>query len=79
LAGGDAGYLMQEGSSTLVALSAGCVFMGALTYVGNAPNMMVRAIAIERGIAMPGFLAYMAWSAGILLPIFALVTLLAFR
>jgi Na+/H+ antiporter NhaD/arsenite permease-like protein len=79
LAGGDARQLMGPGVDILTALSCGCVFMGALTYVGNAPNMMVRSIAIERGIAMPGFLAYMAWSGAILLPIFALTTLVFFR
>jgi Na+/H+ antiporter NhaD/arsenite permease-like protein len=79
LAGGDAGHLMGAGAAVLMALSCGCVFMGALTYVGNAPNMMVRAIAVESGVAMPGFLTYMAWSGGVLLPIFALVTLVFFR
>jgi Na+/H+ antiporter NhaD/arsenite permease-like protein len=79
LAGGDAGHLMRESPQVLTALSAGCVFMGAMTYVGNAPNMMVRSMAIGRGIAMPGFLAFLAWSGGILLPVFALTTLVFFR
>ena len=47
--------------------------MGALTYIGNAPNLMIYAIAVERGIAMPSFLAFMAWSGAVLLPVFALV------
>src|SRR3546814_4581221 len=73
-AGGDAAQLMGPLAETLVAISAGAVFMGANTYVGNAPNFMVRAIAEERGVPMPSFFGYMAWSIGILIPIFALVT-----
>ena len=46
----------------LLAISAGAVFMGANTYIGNAPNFMVKAIAEERGIQMPSFFGYMAWS-----------------
>ncbi len=56
----------------LTAISAGAVFMGALTYVGNAPNFMVKAIAEHRHVAMPGFFAYMGWSCLILLPVFSL-------
>ena len=53
--------------------------MGALTYIGNAPNFMVRAIAARRGVRMPGFLGFMAWSLALmLLPLLA-VTLLFFR
>lgn len=72
-AGGDAARLMNEGARTLTAISAGAVFMGALTYIGNAPNFMVKAIAEERGVAMPSFLGYMMWSVPILLPLFGLV------
>jgi Na+/H+ antiporter NhaD/arsenite permease-like protein len=79
LAGGNARHLMDAGAEVLTALSCGCVFMGGLSYVGNAPNMMVRAIALEGGIKMPGFLAYMAWSGCILLPVFAITTLVFFR
>ena len=50
----------------------GASSMGALTYVGNAPNLMIYAIAVERGIAMPSFFAFTAWSA-VLLPVFAIV------
>jgi Na+/H+ antiporter NhaD/arsenite permease-like protein len=50
--------------------------MGALSYIGNAPNFMVRAIAEDRGIRMPSFFGYMLWSCGILLPLFALLTVL---
>ena len=77
-AGGDAQELMGPLYGTLLAISAGAVFMGANTYIGNAPNFMVRAICEERGIAMPSFFGYMAWSVGILMPIFLLVTLVFF-
>ena len=77
-AGGDADALMTTYRQTLLAISAGAVFMGALTYIGNAPNFMVRSIAEDRGIKMPSFFGYMAWSVGILIPVFALVTLVFF-
>jgi len=77
-AGGDAEILMGPMANTLLAISAGAVFMGAMTYIGNAPNFMVRAIAEERGIAMPSFFGFMGWSCLFLLPIFALVTFLYF-
>jgi Na+/H+ antiporter NhaD/arsenite permease-like protein len=79
LAGGDPAALMTTGAATLAAISAGAVFMGANTYIGNAPNFMVKAIAEERGVAMPSFFGYMAWSAIVLLPLFGLITLLFFR
>ena len=60
----------------LVAVSAGAVFMGALSYIGNAPNFMVRSIAEEHNIKMPSFFGYMKWSFGILVPIFLLDTLI---
>ncbi len=63
----------------LEAISAGAVFMGANTYIGNGPNFMVKAIAEESGIRMPSFFGYMKWSLGVLLPIFVLVTLVFFR
>jgi Na+/H+ antiporter NhaD/arsenite permease-like protein len=72
LAGGDAAHLMTEMASTLAAISAGAVFMGANTYIGNAPNFMVYAIARERGVKMPSFFAYMLWSGAVLLPTFML-------
>lgn len=77
-AGGDARELMRELSPTLTAISAGAVFFGAATYIGNAPNFMVKTICEERGIAMPSFFGFMAWSAAILLPVFALNTVLFF-
>jgi len=76
LAGGNADTLMGPLAGTLAAISLGAVFMGALTYVGNAPNFMVYAIAEERGIAMPSFFAYLGWAALILLPLFVLLTVL---
>jgi Na+/H+ antiporter NhaD/arsenite permease-like protein len=78
LAGGDAQALMGPLASTLVAISGGAVFMGALTYIGNAPNFMVLAIARNRGVEMPSFFGYMAWSFGILGPCFVLLTLVFF-
>ncbi len=79
VAGGDAAHLMASGATTLAAISAGAVFMGANTYIGNAPNFMVRSIAQARGIRMPSFLGYMAWSGAVLIPIFILTTLLFFH
>jgi Na+/H+ antiporter NhaD/arsenite permease-like protein len=63
----------------LAAISVGAVAMGANTYIGNAPNFMVKSIADEAGIKMPSFFGYMRYSALILLPLFVLVTLLFFR
>ena len=74
LAGGDAHTLMTTLATTLAAVSAGSVFMGANTYIGNAPNFMVKAIAEDRGIVMPGFFGYMAWSGAVLIPLFLLIT-----
>jgi Na+/H+ antiporter NhaD/arsenite permease-like protein len=62
----------------LLAISCGAVFMGANTYIGNAPNFMVKSIAEESGIKMPGFFGYMAYSVLILIPIFILVTIIFF-
>lgn len=73
-AGGDAATLMTTHAATLAAVSIGSVFMGAITYIGNAPNLMVKAIAEDRGVTMPSFFGYMAWSCGILLPLFAIIT-----
>ncbi len=78
LAGGDPITLMTTHATTLAAISAGAVFMGANTYIGNAPNFMVKAIAEERGIAMPSFFGYMAWSGVVLLPLFVLMTFIFF-
>ncbi|CAN5245553.1 sodium:proton antiporter [soil metagenome] len=78
LAGGDPQTLMTTAGATLAAISAGSVFMGAMSYIGNAPNFMVKAIAEERGVAMPSFFGYMAWSCAVLLPLFGLITVLWF-
>ena len=78
MAGGDPQALMTTFAATLAAISAGSVFMGANTYIGNAPNFMVKAIAEERGIRMPSFFGYMAWSSLILLPLFVLMTFVWF-
>lgn len=59
----------------LIAISAGAVFMGANTYIGNAPNFMVKSIADENGIRMPSFFGYLLWSLSILIPVFILDTL----
>ena len=79
LAGGDPMRLMAEGSATLLAISCGAVFMGANTYLGNAPNFMVKSICEEQGIRMPSFFGYLAWSGLILLPLFGLLSALFFR
>jgi Na+/H+ antiporter NhaD/arsenite permease-like protein len=63
----------------LAAISVGAVFMGANTYIGNGPNFMVRAIAEERGVAMPSFGGYMVYSCTVLIPVFVVVTLVFFR
>jgi Na+/H+ antiporter NhaD/arsenite permease-like protein len=76
LAGGNAAELMTTLASTLAALSMGAVYMGALTYIGNAPNFMIYAIATERGVKMPSFFGYMIWSFAVLIPVFAAVTYL---
>ena len=79
LAGGDAAQLMGPMASTLAAISCGAVFMGANTYIGNAPNFMVKAVVEDAGIRMPSFFGYMAWSCAVLVPLFVVVTLIFFR
>jgi len=79
MAGGDPHQLMRgDLFHTLLAVSMGSVFMGALSYIGNAPNFMVKAIAEQRKVPMPSFFGYMAWSFGILIPLFLLHTLIFF-
>ena len=78
-AGGDPIQLMGELSQTLLAISAGAVFMGANTYIGNAPNFMVKSISESSGIEMPSFFGYLfKWSLPILFPLFIIVTFLFF-
>ncbi|MDO5686795.1 MAG: sodium:proton antiporter [Neisseria sp.] len=78
MASGDAAQLMGNMAGTLLAVSMGSVFMGALTYIGNAPNFMVKAIAEQRNVEMPTFFGYMAWSFGILVPLFIVQTVIFF-
>jgi Na+/H+ antiporter NhaD/arsenite permease-like protein len=79
LAGGDPVELMTAGALTLTAISAGAVFMGANSYIGNAPNFMVYAIARSGGVKMPSFFGYMLWSGAVLVPVFVLATFVFFR
>jgi Na+/H+ antiporter NhaD/arsenite permease-like protein len=78
LAGGDPQTLMTSLGLTLTAISAGAVFMGANTYIGNAPNFMVYAIAREQGVNMPSFFGYMLWSGAVLIPVFLVAGFLFF-
>lgn len=78
MASGDAAHLMTEGATTLLAISMGAVFMGAMTYIGNAPNLMVKSIATSKGIKMPSFFGYMLWSVTILGSVFLILTLIYF-
>ena len=71
--------LMTTFAPTLLAISAGAVFMGSMTYIGNAPNFMVKSIAEENKIKMPSFFGYMGWSIIILVPTFILATFIFFR
>ncbi len=70
---------VQGTAQILAAISCGSVFMGANTYIGNGPNFMVKAIAEENNVRMPGFFGYMAYSGAILIPIFIVVTFIFFR
>ena len=68
-----------QAAGVMAAISAGAVFMGAMTYVGNGPNFMVKAIAESQGVRVPSFFGYMTWSAAILLPLLLVVTFLFLR
>lgn len=70
--------LIADHEIYLLAISAGAVFMGANTYIGNAPNFMVKSIAEQQGVPMPSFFGYMMYSMLVLIPIFILVTLVFF-
>lgn len=76
----DAAHMIHhaQGVVILQAISVGSVFMGANSYIGNGPNFMVKAIAEQSGIKMPSFFGYMAYSVGILIPLFVVVTLIFF-
>ena len=73
LAGGDAQRLMGVAARTLAAISMGAVYFGALTYIGNAPNFMIKAIAEDRGVAMPSFFAYLGYASIVMLPLLMVV------
>ena len=74
MAGGDVGKFMNESAPLLAAISAGAVFMGALTYIGNAPNLLVKTILEEEyNIRMPSFFGYILWSFCILVPLFGVM------
>jgi Na+/H+ antiporter NhaD/arsenite permease-like protein len=77
LAGGDAQVLMGPLASTLKAISMAAVYFGALTYIGNAPNFMIKAIAEDREVSMPSFFAYFAYSSALLAPLLLLVSVFA--
>jgi Na+/H+ antiporter NhaD/arsenite permease-like protein len=74
LAGGDPEKLTGPSAQTLAAMSMGAVYFGALTYIGNAPNFMIKAIAEDRGVAMPSFLAYIVYASIVMLPVLAAVS-----
>ena len=71
--------LGPQAAEILAAISCGAVFMGANTYIGNGPNFMVKAIAEENNVRMPGFFGYMAYSGCVLIPTFVIVTFVFFR
>jgi Na+/H+ antiporter NhaD/arsenite permease-like protein len=73
------GEVVGVPAAILIAISVGSVAMGANTYIGNAPNFMVKAIAEEAGVKMPSFFGYMLYSGAILLPLFVVITLVFFR
>ncbi len=77
LGSNDVNWLMNS-ESTLLAISCGAVFMGAMTYIGNAPNFMVKSISEENKINMPSFFGYMIWSIIILIPIFIVTSFIFF-
>ena len=74
----DAATMAGVDVGRLGAISLGAVFLGAMTYIGNGPNFMVKAIAEGSGVRMPSFFGYMLYSCGVLLPVFALVSWLFF-
>jgi Na+/H+ antiporter NhaD/arsenite permease-like protein len=76
--GRDLAALAQQDAIVLQAISAGAVFMGAMTYIANGPNFMVKSMAEEMGYPMPTFFGYLLYSGPVLLPIFAITTWLFF-
>ena len=70
-AGGQAPDLMTTHATTLTAISAGAAFFGGLSYIGNAPNLIVQSVARQHGVAMPSFFVFIAWAMVFLMPILA--------
>lgn len=66
-------FMLTVLPNTLIAITAGASFMGAISYIGNAPNMMIKAIAEENGIKMPSFFGYVGWAILVLVPVFLLI------
>jgi Na+/H+ antiporter NhaD/arsenite permease-like protein len=73
-AGGHAAALTQEPARLLTAIAAGSVFFGPMTYLGNAPNLMIREIAARRGVRMPGFFTFAGIMALVMMPIYGLMS-----
>lgn len=78
MASGDPNLLTTTLNTTLIAISAGSVFMGAMTYIGNAPNFMIKSIAESNHIKMPSFFGYMLWSGLLLIPLFLFISWIYF-
>jgi Na+/H+ antiporter NhaD/arsenite permease-like protein len=76
LAGGNAADLMNAHNTTLRAISMGAVYFGALTYIGNAPNFMIKAVAEDRGVAMPTFFGYIFRAGIVMVPLLVVIGLL---
>lgn len=79
LAGGNAALLTGKLALTLAAISAGASFFGAMTYIGSAPNLLVKSVVESYGVRMPNFFAYVGWSAVCLLPLLLLTAWLFYR
>ena len=77
-AGGNAAHLAAPPARLLTAIAAGSVFFGPITYLGNAPNLMIRDVAAHRGVRMPGFFSYALVMIVVLVPIYAVMTLVFF-
>jgi Na+/H+ antiporter NhaD/arsenite permease-like protein len=71
---GNANELMTVKAHLLTSISISTVFMGAMTYIGNAPNLMIKSIAANYGVKAPSFIGYLAWSIGILIPVFFIIS-----
>ena len=76
MVGGNPQELMHIYPNVLSAISISSVVMGAMTYIGNAPNMMIKSLAVKKGIKMPSFIGYMLWSCLTILPFSYIISLL---